>query len=209
MDDSEDRALASELRQGRRDAWRTLYDAYAERVWRSVARLLGSSSADVADVVQETFLAAARSAARYDPERGPLWFWLWGIARRQVAVHFRKQARQPRLRQMAEWAGNHGDQLFHLIDGRELPPDDLAETAELKLLIRATLLELPADYELLLTAKYLDGVAVEDLAVSEGSTPVAIRSKLARARAAFRQAFLKYSTAFPESVARGPDEPHA
>src|SRR5262245_28236804 len=85
MDEQQERVVVQGLRAGKTEAWQALYEAYAERVWRSVARLLGPSAADVADVVQETMLAAARSAATFDPGRGALWLWLWGIARRQVA----------------------------------------------------------------------------------------------------------------------------
>ena len=70
-------------------------------------------------------------------------------------------------------------------------PGDPLEAAELAFLVRATLVELPADYEQLLTAKYLDGESVYAIAVRERCTPVAIRSKLARARLAFREAYEK------------------
>src|SRR5215207_8841709 len=96
-DDLDEPLIAQGLREGKADAWQALYDAYAERVWRGVARLLGPRSTDVADVVQETMMAAARSAANYHPTRGSLWSWLWGIAHNHVALHFRKQAQRQRL----------------------------------------------------------------------------------------------------------------
>src|SRR5439155_6838691 len=99
MDEQQERVVVQGLRAGKTEAWQALYEAYAERVWRSVARLLGPNCADVADVVQETMLAAARSVATFDPQRGTLWLWLWGIARRHVALHFRKQERHHRLQQ--------------------------------------------------------------------------------------------------------------
>jgi RNA polymerase sigma-70 factor (ECF subfamily) len=68
-------------------------------------------------------------------------------------------------------------------------------------LVRATLTELSADYESLLTAKYLDGISVEHLASQESCTSTAIRSRLARARQAFRQAFEKHSVASPNDPA--------
>src|SRR4249920_1732300 len=77
LDEQHERRLARGLRDGKIDAWQALYDAFAERVWRGVARLLGGNGADVADVVQETMLAAAKSALSFDPERGSLWLWLW------------------------------------------------------------------------------------------------------------------------------------
>jgi RNA polymerase sigma-70 factor (ECF subfamily) len=207
MDEHQERAVARGLRDGKADAWRTLYEAYAVPVWRAVARLMGPASADVADVVQETFLSAARSAATYDPDRGSLWMWLWGIARRHVALHYRKQERFDRIKQAGARLAVRNGLLLRWLEGREtLPPDALA-AGELATLVRATLTELPADYESLLTAKYLDGASVEDLARRERSTTTAIRSKLARARVAFREAFARYADFLPSAGEPGASAP--
>lgn len=56
-------------------------------------------------------------------------------------------------------------------------------------LIRATLVELPSDYGPLLTAKYIDGATMQELAETENTTVAAVNSKLARAREAFRRKF--------------------
>lgn len=203
MDDQQERDIARGLRAGDAGAWRSLYDAYAERVWRAVARLLGPESADVADVVQETFLAAARSARTYDADRGTLWLWLWGIARRHVALHYRRQGRQDRLRTAGEWLAAHDGPVRRGLHGGEATPPEVLEAAELSTLVRATLTELPADYETLLTAKYLDGASVEHIAGAVQSTAEAVRSKLARARSAFRQAFAKYAGFAEPTEVRG------
>ncbi len=195
MDDQQERAVALGLRQGKVEAWRALYEAYADRVWRAVARLLGPGSTDVADVVQETFLAAARSAAAYDPERGSLWMWLWGIARNHVALHYRKQEQFDRFRRAGDWLASCNGSLLRYLHGREsVAPEEALAAAELATLVRATLTELPEDYGLLLTAKYLEGLPVEDIARQTRSTSTAVRSKLARARQAFRDAFEKHAT---------------
>ena len=60
LDEPEQLAVAAGLREGRREAWTRLYDAYSRDVWRYVARLLGPEAAAVADAVQETFMEAAR-----------------------------------------------------------------------------------------------------------------------------------------------------
>jgi RNA polymerase sigma-70 factor (ECF subfamily) len=183
MDEQQARDVIRGLREGRADAWRTLYDIFAERVWCGVARRLGSRSTDVADVVQETMIAAARSALNYDDSKGSLWIWLWGIARMQVALHFRKRQRHDRH--------VSDGRLAHWFDGVGVLPSDSLEAAELTAAVRSTLAELPEDYEMILTAKYLDGDSIEAIAGRERSTEVAIRSKLARAREAFRQVFLR------------------
>ncbi len=181
-----EREIACGLRDGRVDAWHALYEGYSRRVWAVVARIMGPGSADVADVVQETFLAAARSARGYDPERGSLWVWLWGIARRHVALHFRKQERQDRLRAAGRRLAGNSD-LLDGLDSREDLPSETLESAELAVLIRGALAELPAEYGALLTARYLDGASVERIAAEDGASVAAVRSKLARARRAFRE----------------------
>ncbi|MFN0053854.1 MAG: RNA polymerase sigma factor [Planctomycetales bacterium] len=194
MDADQERELTGRLRAGQADAWRVLYDAYAEALWRVVARRLGANSADVADVVQESFLAAARSAASFDPSRGTVWLWLCGIARRHVALHFRKQQRHERIRAAVQGVtGNNGQGLAWLAS-RDPPPAQVLESIELATLVRATLIEMSDDYARLLATRYLDGVPLERIADEEQSTVTAIRSKLARARAAFRQAFIGFVT---------------
>jgi RNA polymerase sigma-70 factor (ECF subfamily) len=202
MDDQQERAVVQGLRQGDVDAWRALYEAYAAQVWRAVARLLGPDSADVADVVQETFLAAARSAADYDPERGSLWMWLWGIARNRVALHFRQQGRRERLQRAVDWLAGNGSVVRSLRGEENVLPEDALVAAELATLVRVTLAELPDDYGMILNAKYLDGLPVQEIARLTRSTASAVSSKLARARQAFREAFEKHAP-LPEANPAG------
>jgi RNA polymerase sigma-70 factor (ECF subfamily) len=188
---SDHQALARELRGGSADAWRTLYDAYAEAVWRCVARRVGPRAADVADIVQETFLAAARAARTYDPARGSPWVWLSAIARQQAALHFRR--RQTRPGAGAPGAVGNAPRgvpgIAEWLDGRADDPADLLQSAETAAAVRETLRALSVEYETLLVGKYLDGLSLEELAAAEESTAEAISSKLARARRAFRETF--------------------
>ena len=76
-------------------------------------------------------------------------------------------------------------------DGEAALPDEPAAGAEVASMVRATLTELPSDYELLLTAKYFDGATVEEIAGARACSATAVRSKLARAHRAFRKAFCR------------------
>ena len=179
--------LTRGLRGGCAEAWQALYDAYAEEVWRCVARRVGPHAAEVADIVQETFVVAARAARAYDPARGSPWVWLSGIARRQAALHFRRKQTRP--------AGNVTEgtsgKLFDWLDGNADDPAEVLVAAETAATVRQTLHELPPEYEALLVGKYLDGLSLEELAAAEESSAEAVSSKLARARRAFREAFSK------------------
>ena len=146
-----DEQLARGLAAGSIEAWHALYDAYAEAVWHSVARRVGPHTAVVADIVQETFLLAARSARSFDPSRGTALGWLRGIARTQTALHFRRRQTRP------EAAGDD----FRAV-ARDADADPLAE-AETAAAVRQVLGALPQDYEILLVGKYLDGLTLDEL----------------------------------------------
>ena len=53
MDPQDERELARGLGAGDPDAWRKLYDACAQPLWRVIARLMGPASADVADEARD------------------------------------------------------------------------------------------------------------------------------------------------------------
>jgi RNA polymerase sigma-70 factor (ECF subfamily) len=188
LDEQEQLAVAGGLRSGCRESWARLYDAYSVDVWRYVARLVGSDAAAVADVVQETFIEAARSASSFDSARGTLWSWLVGIAHHRVAAHWRQAARMAKLRKLVEL---RAEVIRHWLDGAEPTGEPWRgqELTELAAVVRATLAELPADYAALLTAKYLDERELADLSTQAGSSIDAVKSKLARARREFRLRF--------------------
>ncbi len=175
------------MRNGDRAAWAALYEAYNVAVWRYVARLVGADVAAVADVTQEVFIAAARSATRFDPDRGTLWAWLAGITHRQVSLHYRKAERANRWRKLADEGAPEIRQWLEQTDA----PSHPWERRELSELIRGVLAELPADYAALLTAKYLDELSLEELHHQLGGSLEAVKSKLARARREFRATFEK------------------
>lgn len=184
----EDRSLVDGLQRGQRDAWAQLYDRFAERVWRLAARLLGSEPQWVADVVQETFLAAARSARQFDADRGSLWSWLTGIAHRQAALSWRKHGQDQRLHELLSSLPRevlYGARVFD----DSAPADEWFERHELSLVIRATLNALPDDYMTVLVAKYFDERSIEDIAAELGESYEAVRSRLARARREFKAVF--------------------
>src|SRR5262249_57986426 len=106
-----------------------------------------------------------------------------------------------RLRQAGAWLAASNGRLLRWLDGHEPSPPEALVAAELVTLVRATLTELPEDYETVLTAKYLDGESVEVIARRERSSEAAVRSRLARARQAFRLAFRRYAAYSPDRPA--------
>jgi len=71
-----------------------VYDKYFRDIYRYVAGRLDTQTAD--DIAAETFLVAFGQRDRFDPGRGGLRPWLFGIATNLVAQHRRREARRYR-----------------------------------------------------------------------------------------------------------------
>ncbi|MER5689505.1 RNA polymerase sigma factor [Streptomyces sp. NPDC002205] len=91
---AEDAVLVLESR-GDPQQFAELYDRYAPDIHRYVARRLGDWLAD--DVTAETFLVAFRRRYRFDPARGSVRPWLYGIASNLIAGHRRSEVMQYRV----------------------------------------------------------------------------------------------------------------
>ncbi|GAA0366658.1 RNA polymerase sigma factor [Actinoallomurus spadix] len=85
-----DADLAREYRSDP-ERFTAVYDRYFGDVHRYVAGRLDSQAAD--DIAAETFLVAFRKRERFDPARGALRPWLFGIATKLVAQHRRVESR--------------------------------------------------------------------------------------------------------------------
>ena len=197
MDKNTEREIAKGLQESDRAAWLQLYEAYAESVWQNVARLMSYDCSAVPDVVQETFLAAARSAKKFDSRRGSLWIWLCGIAKRQIALYYRKQGPKIVLSQANSWWDSLDGQKIDWINASSVPPPEVLEARELATLVRCALSQLSAECQTLLLAKYVDGQPIKMIANDMGCSPVAVTSRLARARKTFRLAFAKLIQSTP------------
>jgi RNA polymerase sigma-70 factor, ECF subfamily len=187
MDARQDQRIADGLRAGDVGSWHALYDEHAEAVWAFTARRLGSARDDTPDVVQEVFLEAARSARSFDPSRGGLKNWLFGIARRRIAGHFRSQARHQRSVRPDAFDEKSVSTLIRYLEGTSPDPPEILERAETSARIRRILAELPPDYESLLSDKYVEQKSLRNMAEERDATLETVRSKLARARRAFKK----------------------
>lgn len=69
-----------------------VYERYFADIYRYIAGRLGRNVAD--DIAADTFVIALRRHADFDPGRGPVRAWLYGIATNLVAQHRRAEKRR-------------------------------------------------------------------------------------------------------------------
>ena len=87
------------------DRFAAIYDNYFGQIYGYVASRLGRDVAD--DLAAETFLIAFRKRDRFDPARGSVRPWLYGIATTLIAQHRREETR--RYRALARAGGRIPD----------------------------------------------------------------------------------------------------
>ncbi len=81
-----DEELLSRSRQGDEGAFVTLYRRHQGPIYRFAYHMTGSASS-AEDITQDVFLALLRTDSRYDPARGSVSGYLFGIARKLIFRH--------------------------------------------------------------------------------------------------------------------------
>lgn len=159
-----------------------LFDEHAHPLHRYLARRVGVDVAD--DLVSETFLAAMRGKESYDPERGSVVGWLYGIATNLLRGHTK---REMRLLRTAERYGvdlSVAESLEHTVVTR------VDARAHLRL-IAGELARMPdVDRDLLLLVS-LAGLTKQEAAEALGMNPATARSRLHRLRTKLKELELR------------------
>src|SRR5580658_8061947 len=79
----DDRQLLQLMMAGEEQGFTAIYRKYQVPVYRFALQLCADRHI-AEEVMQETFLSLIRTPSNYDSDRGPLLFYLFGIARRLV-----------------------------------------------------------------------------------------------------------------------------
>jgi RNA polymerase sigma-70 factor (ECF subfamily) len=170
-----DDELLIRLRSGDEDAFLTLYRRRQPSLYRFATHMSGS--AEVAeDVTQEVFLALLRGECGFNPDRGSLSGYLFGIARKLVLRQLERTRSDVAIETDAEESGQpelavHDDALA-----------DLTREESLEGLRRAVL-ALPRRYREVVVLCDLEEVDYADAAIALGCPIGTVRSRLHRARA--------------------------
>jgi len=182
---------------GDRAAIGRLYDAHVEGLYVFVFYRVGRDAALAEDVVQETFATALSRSAEYDPRRGSVASWLTVLSRNVIRDQLRAHKRSDELAESWDRIDASLAQTFASMAERPLPGEVL-ERAETRDLVHMAVANLPEQYRIALTRKYVDGESLEKLAGDLGISADAMKSLLARARRAFRDIFATLSAHLPE-----------
>jgi RNA polymerase sigma-70 factor (ECF subfamily) len=169
-----DAQLVALAKTDRDQAFELMYNAYRARIFTFLLRLSGSTEA-ADDLVQDTFIKAHGAMARLEGDQRLL-PWLYRIANNTAIDHLRRRKRFAWL----PWTALHGT-------SEEPRSADEHEASRARAEIAATLKALPPDNAAALLLHAMEGYSYTEIAAIQGCTMSAARSRIARARAAFKE----------------------
>ena len=160
---------------GNEAAFTALYRRRQQSVYRFALQMSGSRTV-AEDVTQEVFLTLLRDGQRFDPGRGRLLAFLFGIARNHVL------RRSERERLFAPIEADEGGQTDAALTAEGDPLTELTR-GEMIARVRAAVLALPPHYREAVVLCDLNEMSYAEAAEVIGCAVGTVRSRLHRARA--------------------------
>lgn len=178
----EDVELTNKLKRGEPDAMLALYNTYFDRIYSLVFNQVDRDGEAAQDIVQEVFLAATKSAYRFDG-RSKVATWLYSIAHKKVVDFYRHQKRDDKRKTQVQQTQTSG--IKHSL--RSEPISGMVETDETaNEVIQDTLSRLPLHYRQALLLKYVEEMPVLDISRIMKRSPKSVEGLLTRARRELR-----------------------
>ena len=163
----DDRTFAA-CRQGDREAFRRLFEAYKDRVYSVAIYFLNGDTATAEDISQDVFVRVYTRLAQFRCE-AEFMTWLYRLTANACMDEFRRRKRQPATmsENVSAWAAVAGG-------------DEVFTRLEISISVRVALNNLPPDMRLTVLLRYFEGMSYEEIArilhCSEGT----VASRLSR-----------------------------
>lgn len=172
-----DGVLLRRAAKGDEDAFALLYRRHQAALYRFALRMTGSAWA-AEEIVQDIFMTLMRDPKKYDPERGGLGAFLYGVGRNRVMKYLERLPREVSLEEKNEDGSGAG-----IVLQDAFTPGMWAEQRERREQVRAAVLELPAEFREAVVLCELEEMSYEEAAQMAGCPIGTIRSRLHRGRA--------------------------
>jgi RNA polymerase sigma-70 factor (ECF subfamily) len=179
------------LQRGEAQAIQDWFETCSDALYAFAFFRVGKDESRATDVVQETFLEAMKRMSSYDSQRGSMVAWLTTLSRN----HITRVMREAGLRAADEQKQRHDRELRRVYEqiAREPLPSEVLAKQETRDLVNETLSTMPGNYRTVLTLYYHRGLSLTEIAKRARKSQGAIKVLLHRARAAFKEAFLRLS----------------
>jgi RNA polymerase sigma-70 factor, ECF subfamily len=181
---AEDQQLINEMRRGSETAFIRIYEVHHGRIFRFALNMTGNT-ATAEEVTQEVFLHLMRKPRSFEPAKGPLSGYLFGIAR-NLSRHAATK--------------NSFDVSLEDFNEQEIAPDVAADVltqlSDFEALgaLRTALLGLPEQFREVIVMCDLEQISYAEAAAVIGCPAGTIASRLHRGRAILKAKLARFSS---------------
>ena len=190
MDEIPDGALIQQTLAGNESAFTELTRRHHGAVWRTICRILGSSS-EKEDALQEVFLRAYTSLHRFD-SKYPFGPWIIRIATNYCI----DQLRRRKARRTILWTELPERELEKLLNDMSRNGDASAAISQnpekYERIAMAMLDQLKPKYRSAFVLREMEGLNYQAIAAAHGISEITARVRVSRARAEIQKRFRRY-----------------
>ena len=173
-----DQDLLRHMLAGDEEAFTTLYRRWQRGIYRFALQMSGSVAV-AEDVTQEVFMALIRQSGDYDPARGPIAAYLFGIARNLVRRSVKNESTYVSMGEDSQVEENPASELLINRDG---PLEEFRRNEAVATVWQAVQ-SLPPHYREVVVLCDLNELRYSDAASILGCSLGTVRSRLHRAHA--------------------------
>jgi RNA polymerase sigma-70 factor (ECF subfamily) len=177
-----DSELLRRMGAGDQEAFRTIYQRCQGPIYRFALHMTGNTFL-AEDVTQEVFMTLIQERARFDPSRGTLSAYLFGMGRNLLLRRLdREQVYVPFLEHGRENGGGNGERKNGAHAVLVMPPNDILRSETIDR-VRQAVSSLPPSYREVVVLCDLEEMSYDEAARVMECAVGTVRSRLHRARA--------------------------
>jgi RNA polymerase sigma-70 factor (ECF subfamily) len=195
--------LVRQAQTGDVDAFAKLVDDHQNTIFGIIYRMCGGGD-DLQDLGQEVFVRAFQAIGKFQYRDATSFrTWLCRIAVNVCINELRRRKRRRRVEasSLDEMVQTENGEVERLIPDYSQMPHAVAEQNELQALVHEVLDQLSAHHRAVLVMVDIEGLSYEEAAQAMTCSLGTLKSRLSRARAAFKSKYQQYRLAGPQDDA--------
>lgn len=190
-----DEELMARIVQEDEGAFRILIERHQDRVYGTVARMMGGVGPEVEEVAQDIFLRVWRSAGTYRPE-GRFVTWLMTVVRNQIFTRTGQRNRRRDIDGEDFVDPESGESIMeNQADPQGRLPSETLSGKELEKAVEEACAELPNNQRLVVHLRQYEGMEFEEIGRITGMSLTAVKALMFRARETLKKKLSGYLTA--------------
>lgn len=187
-----DEELMGQIRNGDEEAFRILIERHQDRVYGTVARMVGGSGPEVEEIAQDVFLRVWKAAATYRAE-AKFTTWLMTVVRNLVFTRTAQRARRKDIDGSDPVDEETGESIMtRAPDPAGRTPGEALSFRELERAVEEACAELPENQRLVVHLRQYEGMEFEEIGKITGMSLAAVKSLMFRARETLKKKLSGY-----------------